>query len=157
DALQHYNEARLFHGPPLQGLRRLLEQSPLHAVLQCRLADANVADRAYHGRLHSPVLADVMLQGAAGLCKVLVDEGALPLGFGRVEWFAPLPDDEPFILVMDDLRQRDVTITVTVTALSPDGRVLQRFADVVLVSTSGMNELYREAVRYWLPADEHQE
>jgi NADP-dependent 3-hydroxy acid dehydrogenase YdfG/acyl carrier protein len=157
DALEIYREATLFHGPPLQGIRRVLDRSSEHVVVQCRLADPKVSEGAYHGRLHSPVLADLLLQGAAVLGKDLLNEAALPLGIGRAEWFAPLPDDEPFILLLDDVRQRSATITVSATAVSVDGRVLQQFNDVVLVSTKDMTEMFRESVRHWLPADDLQD
>jgi NAD(P)-dependent dehydrogenase (short-subunit alcohol dehydrogenase family) len=156
-ALEIYREATLFHGPPLQGLRVVLERSAEHAVLQCRLPDTDVADGAFHGRLHSPVLADLLLQGAAVLGSDLLDGAALPLGIGKVEWFAPLPDDEPFFLVLEEVRLSAPTITMSISAITPDGRVLQRFTDAIGVSTKDMTELFRESVRHWLRTDELQD
>jgi hypothetical protein len=138
NTLEIYREATLFHGPELQGMRKVLDRSPGRVVLQCKLADADVADRAYHGRLHSPVLADLLMQGAAVLGMDLTGEPAMPLGIGRAEWFAPLPDDEPFILVLNNARQGPATITITATAVATDGRVLQRFIDILLVSAKGL-------------------
>ncbi|MEU8782763.1 SDR family NAD(P)-dependent oxidoreductase [Streptomyces sp. NPDC048637] len=149
DALEIYREATQFHAPRLQGMRRVLARSADRLVLLCRLADADVAAGAYHGRLHSPVLADVLLQGPPVLGKELLGGACLPLGIGRAEWFAPLPDDEPFVLVLDEARQAAGAVTVTATAATADGRVLCRFADVSVVSTRDMTDKFRESVRRW--------
>ncbi|MEV2215006.1 SDR family NAD(P)-dependent oxidoreductase [Streptomyces sp. NPDC050997] len=149
DALEIYREATQFHAPRLQGMRRVLDRSADRMVLLCRLADADVAGGAYHGRLHSPVLADVLLQGPPVLGKELLGGACLPLGIGRAEWFAPLPDDEPFVLVLDEARQAAGAVTVTATAATADGRELCRFADVTVVSTRDMTDKFRESVRLW--------
>jgi len=156
DALEFYHEATQFHGPRLQGMRQVLERSATRLVLLCQLADADVADRAYHGRLHSPVLADLLLQGPPVLGRYLLGGACLPLGIGRVEWFAALPDDQPFLLVVDNVRQANGYLTATATAATPRGRVLQRFADVSVVSTADMTDKFRESVRWWQPANRSQ-
>jgi len=157
DGLDIYREATQFHGPRLQGMRRVLDHSADRMVLLCRLADADVAGGAYAGRLHSPVLADVLLQGPPVLGKELLGGACLPLGIGRAEWYAPLPDDEPYLLVLDDARQAAGGVTVTATAATADGRVLCRFADVTVVSTPDMTDKFRESVRQWhRPADQEE-
>jgi malonyl CoA-acyl carrier protein transacylase len=138
DTAEIYLAATLFHGPALQGIRKVLDRSPGRVVLQCKLPDTDIGDRTYHGTLHSPVLADLLLQGTAVLAMDVFGEAPMPLGIGRAEWFAPLPDDEPFILVLDDARRGPATITITATAVATDGHVLQRFSDILLVSTKGV-------------------
>jgi acyl transferase domain-containing protein/NADP-dependent 3-hydroxy acid dehydrogenase YdfG/acyl carrier protein len=153
DALEIYHEATQFHGPRLQGMRMVLHRSPSRLVVLCRLADADTGGGAYAGRLHSPVLADVLLQGPPVLGKERLGGACLPLGIGRADWFAPLPDGEPFILVIDDVHQAAGTVRVTATAAGLDGRVLHRFADVTVVSTKDMTDKFRESVRSWRQAD----
>jgi acyl transferase domain-containing protein len=149
DALEIYREATQFHGPRLQGMRRILERGDEKLVLECRLADDRVADGAFGGRLHSPVLADLLLQGPPVLGKELLGQPCLPLGVARAEYFAQLPDDEPFVLVLDDVRKTPGGVTVTATATDGEGRVLQRFTGVTVVSTPDMAEKFRTAVRGW--------
>ena len=148
DALAIYREATQFHGPRLQGMRQVLERQPARLVLQCRLDDAEPG--GFHGHLHSPVLADVLLQGPPVLGKDLLGQACLPLGIGRADYFAPLPNGEPFVLVLDDVRPGPSTVTVTATACAPDGVVLQRFADVTVVSTPDMSGKFRESVQTWI-------
>ena len=148
DALEWYRDATLFHGPPLQGIRQVLERSFTRMALLCRLADADVSGRAYHGRLHSPVLADLLLQALGVLGGNLLGRPCLPLGIGRAEWFARLPDDEPFIVVAEaGGAQADDQFTGTATATTVHGRVLQRFADVDFVATPGMAGKFQRSVR----------
>ncbi|MEU5695101.1 beta-ketoacyl synthase N-terminal-like domain-containing protein [Actinosynnema sp. NPDC020468] len=146
DGLEIYRQATQFHGPRLQGLRRVLSRTD-GLVVECRLADADVP--GYRGRLHSPVLADLLLQGPPVLGKDVLGGACLPLGVGRADWYAPLPDDEPFLLVLDHVRPAAGTVLVDATASTADGRVLQRFADVTVVSTPDMSEKFRESVRGW--------
>jgi hypothetical protein len=107
-------------------------------VLSCRLADADRTGRAYHGRLHSPALADVLLQGLGVLGGDVLGRPCLPLGIGRAEWFAALPEDKPFLLVVHGAAKSGDQFSGTVTAAAADGRVLQRFAEVDFVSTTDL-------------------
>ncbi|MDA3648382.1 SDR family NAD(P)-dependent oxidoreductase [Saccharopolyspora indica] len=150
DGLGIYRDAILFHGPQLQGLRRVLDHSDERLVLECRLPATAVGSGAYRGELHDPVLADLLLQAASVHGNRLLGQASLPLGVGRAECFVPLPGDEPFVLVVDDVRRAAAAIAVTVTACDPRGRVLQRWHDVQLVATPGMAEKFREGTRRWL-------
>ncbi|GAA2805548.1 SDR family NAD(P)-dependent oxidoreductase [Saccharopolyspora taberi] len=150
NGLDIYRDAILFHGPALQGLRRVLHHSDDRLVLQCRLPDTAAGSGAYRGELHSPVLADLLLQGASVQGNRLLGQASLPLGFGRAEYFEALPDNEPFVLIVDDVRQAAASITVTATAGDRNGRVLQRWHDVEMVATPGMSEKFREGTRRWL-------
>jgi hypothetical protein len=124
-------------------------------VLLCQLSDEGQSGRAYAGRLHSPAISDLLLQGLAILSKDFLGGACLPLGVGRADWFARLPDDEPFILMMDDVDHLpgSPTATATVTAIALDGKVFQRFSGITMVSTKDMAEKFRESTRWWLAAD----
>ncbi|MGF7238808.1 MAG: SDR family NAD(P)-dependent oxidoreductase [Frankia sp.] len=153
NALDLYREAIAFHGPALQGMRTVLERSPSRVVVSCQLPDTEVATGAYAGRLHSPVLADVLLHGMLVLSDELLGAPSLPLGIGRADLYAPLPDDEPFIVIVDNARQATGLATMTATATTLDGQVLQRFTDVPMVSTNDLADKFRESVRQWRDAD----
>ncbi|WP_019927420.1 type I polyketide synthase [Nocardia sp. BMG111209] len=149
NGLDVYRDAFLFHGPLLQGVRRILERADRRLVVECELADTPIAEGNYAGALHSPVLSDVVIQAGALLGVWFMNSGCLPLAIGRVEYFDALPSSSPFVVVVDDLRV-DATgkaVTVTVTACDPDGRVLQRYTDLFVVATPEMTEKFAEAVR----------
>ncbi|OHV45827.1 type I polyketide synthase [Pseudofrankia sp. BMG5.36] len=148
DASWVYAEGVLSHGPRLAGIRRILVRERTRLVVECQLAETPLAAGAFAGALHSPGLADVLVAAASLLGRwYLGDMGCLPLGIGRAELFAPLPDDDPFVTVVDDLRPRSSGVTVTVTAYRPDGLVLQRLSEVSLVPTPDMAEHIRAAAR----------
>jgi hypothetical protein len=146
DGLGVYADADLFHGPLLQGVRRLIERTPTRLVAECRLPDTPLAGGGWASTLLSPVLGDVVLQAACVLGVWYLDAGCLPLSIGRVELFAPLPADEPFVLVVDDLRPGANGVTVAVAAHAPDGTLLQRWCAVTAVSTPEMAAKFAEAV-----------
>ncbi|GAA2402382.1 hypothetical protein GCM10010191_07310 [Actinomadura vinacea] len=147
NGLRAYADADLFHGPLLQGVRRLLEREPRRLVAECRLPDPPLARGAYAGALHSPVLGDVVLQAAAVLGVWFMDAGCLPLAFKSWEFFEPLPGGAPFVVVVDNLRDAPMTVTVDVSVRDADGRVLQRLTDVTVVATPDMRAKFAEAVR----------
>ncbi|MGF7233514.1 MAG: SDR family NAD(P)-dependent oxidoreductase, partial [Frankia sp.] len=148
DALGLYHDATLFHGPALQGIRRILLREPDRLIVSCQLPDSVVGDGAYASTLISPVLADVVIQAAALLATWHLEAGCLPLGFARAEFFAPLPDDAPFTVSVDGLRASGTDeVIVSAAAHDPDGRLLARFTDVTVVRTPGMTAKFAEAVR----------
>ncbi|MFG2721473.1 SDR family NAD(P)-dependent oxidoreductase [Streptomyces sp. NPDC048416] len=122
-----YRDGFLFHGPLLQGLGQVLEQNDTCLTIAAQLPDPQLAHGAYAGTLYSPALADLLLQAAALLGRRVYGHRCLPVAVARVELFAPLPDDEPFVIVVELLEQEPLELTCTVTACDPQGQVLQRW------------------------------
>ncbi|WP_236794652.1 type I polyketide synthase [Amycolatopsis sp. GM8] len=149
DGLEVYRSATLFHGPLLQGIRRILRREERHFVAECRLPDTPLGHGEFAGGLHSPVLSDVVIQAGSLLGVWFMASGCLPLTVGRIEYFAPLPGDRPFVAEVGDLRANSdrTQVTVTVTASDPDGRVLQRYTDLSVIATPEMTAKFAEAVR----------
>ncbi|PKV97607.1 polyketide-type polyunsaturated fatty acid synthase PfaA [Amycolatopsis echigonensis] len=147
DGLEVYQSAHLFHGPLLQGVRRILTREERRLAVECRLSDTPLGQGNFAGALHNPVLADVVLQAGSLLGVWFLDSGCLPLEIGRIEYFASLPGDAPFVVVVDDLRDAGSQVTVTATACAPDGRVLQRYTDLSVIATPEMTAKFAQAVR----------
>ncbi|WP_063041084.1 type I polyketide synthase [Nocardia pseudovaccinii] len=145
-----YRDAIQFHAPALQGLRTVLAASDEAIVFDCALPAARVADRAYAGRLHDPVLADLILQGPPVLGYRLLGAACLPLGVGRVDYYRQLPTDEPFLLTVDNPRPGSFDVRIDATATTSDGTVLQRFSDVTVVTTPDLTAKFQASVRGWL-------
>ncbi|MFD4356528.1 SDR family NAD(P)-dependent oxidoreductase [Nocardia sp. NPDC058518] len=149
NGLDVYRAADLFHGPLLQGVRRILERAERRLVVEAELPDTRIGTGNYEGALHSPVMADVVIQSGALLGVWFMNSACLPLSIGRIEYFAPLPDAGPFVVLVDDLRvnANGTEVTVTVTACEPNGTVLQRYSDLAVIATPEMTEKFAEAVR----------
>ncbi|GHG50085.1 hypothetical protein GCM10018779_09850 [Streptomyces griseocarneus] len=122
-----YADGFLFHGPLLRGLGPVLAEDDRSLTVGARLKDPPLAGGAYSGDRYSPALADLLLQAAALLGRRLCGHRCLPVAVERVELFAPLPDDEPFVIVVEPLVVSPLDITSTVTACTPEGDVLQRW------------------------------
>ncbi|MGI5532400.1 SDR family NAD(P)-dependent oxidoreductase [Streptomyces syringium] len=122
-----YDEGFLFHGPLLQGLGPVLAEDDTQLTVLARLRDPELAGGSYSGALYSPALADLLLQAAALLGRRLSGHRCLPVAVEHVEIFAPLPDDEPFVIVAALREHNPLELTCTVTACTPDGDVLQRW------------------------------
>lgn len=148
DALTIYTSAVMFHAPRLQGMREIIEFTDHRLALRCRLADAAVARGAFTGALHSPVLTDILLQGASVFAQ-RIREPSLPLAITTADYYSPLPDNEDFFIVLDRLRTTGAGVLVDATAADLRGRVLVRFTDVSLIPTPGMAVKFAEAVDHW--------
>ncbi|UGT61114.1 type I polyketide synthase [Nocardia asteroides] len=149
-SLDIYREAIQFHAPALQGLRRVVADTGDTVVFECAIDAAPVAGGGYASRLHDPVRADLMLQGPPVLGHRLLGAACLPLGIGRVEYHRPLPVGEPFRLVVGNGRAGRFDARVDATAVAADGAVLQRFSDVVVVTTPDLTEKFQTSVRRWM-------
>jgi NAD(P)-dependent dehydrogenase (short-subunit alcohol dehydrogenase family) len=149
NGLEIYTAGVQFHGPALQGMRRVLELGDDRFVVECRLGDLGVADGAYAGAFYSPVLADVVLQAPPVIGHRLLGAACLPLAVGRLELMRPLPDDQPFVVVVDDVRLGRNRVTVTATACDEEGNVMQRYTDVTVVSTPDLADRFAAAVATW--------
>jgi hypothetical protein len=135
DASPLYRDGALFHGPRLRGIRRVLRRSGERSVFECRLADDNGARASYGGALHRPVLADLLLQAACLQSAWHTGLPCLPLGIGRVEFFAPLPDDTSFVVIADSPCATETGTTVNVAASTMDGGSLSRMSGVITVGS----------------------
>ncbi|MTE14579.1 acyltransferase domain-containing protein [Nocardia sp. CT2-14] len=144
-----YRDAIQFHAPALQGLRRVRAGSDEAMVFECALAADPVAHGAFAGRLHDPVLADLVLQCPPVLGHRLLGAACLPLGVGRVEYYRPLPVDASFLVVVDNPRVTRMEALIDATAVATDGTVLQRFSDVAVLTTPDLTEKFRTSVRRW--------
>ncbi|WP_311923381.1 SDR family NAD(P)-dependent oxidoreductase [Nocardia uniformis] len=148
DGASIYTSATQFHGPLLQGLREVLEFTDERLVVRCHLTDTRVANGAFTGILHSPVLADLLLQGPSALGSRLLGQACLPLAIGVAEYYAPLPGDADFVLVVDGVRRNANGITATATATDEAGRVLMRFDELAFVATPAMAAKFAESVAH---------
>jgi NADP-dependent 3-hydroxy acid dehydrogenase YdfG/acyl carrier protein len=144
-----YRSAVLFHGPALQGIRRVLEQNEDRVVLECSLPPTSLARGAWAGRRHDPVTADVVLQAALVLGHRLLDAACLPLAVGRIELGAVIPAGEPFVLLVENPRASATILRCDVTVCAVDGQVLQRWVDVEVVTTPDLGERFAQGVASW--------
>ena len=147
EAASLYHDGVLFHGPRLQGIRRVLRRSEERSVFECRLPDDHAACAPYASVLHRPVLADLLLQVACLQVTWHTGLSCLPLGIGSLEYFAPLPDDATFVVVVDHPRTTPASTTVNVTAYTEDGAALSRLTDVAAVGSPGLSARFVHAAQ----------
>lgn len=149
DGADLYRRGVQFHGPALQGMRRVLDARDDRIVVECAIDVGVLARGAYRGRHHDPVLADLVLQVPPVLGARVLGSVCLPLGIGRMDVLAPLPADGPFVVIADHGRSGPTSLRCDVTVCTPDGRVLQRWSDVDVVTTPDLDAKFAHAVEAW--------
>jgi acyl transferase domain-containing protein/acyl carrier protein len=135
DASGFYTDGTLFHGQALRGVRRVLAQDEARLVLECALPELRPAGGAFNAALYSPGAADLLLQAALVWMRLFRGAASLPLAIDRAELYQALPDGSPFLVVVEPAAASGTRASLTVTACSPDHRVLLRMVGVGLVST----------------------
>jgi NAD(P)-dependent dehydrogenase (short-subunit alcohol dehydrogenase family) len=133
-----YEDGALFHGPALRGITAVLADDALRLVLSARLTDRPLAGGGFDADGYSPVLADLLLQAALVWVHRRRGVPSLPTAVGSVELHAPLPDGEPFVIVVEGGTETGAAISCTVTACTQDGLVLYRFVDVDVVPSPAL-------------------
>ncbi|MGX1315096.1 acyl transferase domain-containing protein/acyl carrier protein/NADP-dependent 3-hydroxy acid dehydrogenase YdfG [Streptomyces calvus] len=135
DAAGLYDDGTLFHGPALRGLRRVLAAEESRLVLECEPVALDTATAA--GSWYAAGPADLLLQAALVWVRRYRSAAGLPLAVGGVDLYAPLTAPGTFLVVVEPVepvRHGGPDSRLTVTACTPDGRVLARFTDVSVVS-----------------------
>ncbi|MFF2618619.1 SDR family NAD(P)-dependent oxidoreductase [Kitasatospora sp. NPDC058046] len=122
-----YADGFLFHGPAIQGLYQVFEQDDDRLVIAARLDEPLLAGGTFAGRRYNPGSADLLLQAAALLGRERVGYRCLPVAVDHVALHAPLPDGRPFVIVAEAGEQSPLSISFTVSACTPSGKVLQRW------------------------------
>ncbi|AEW98045.1 MULTISPECIES: type I polyketide synthase [Streptomycetaceae] len=123
-----YAAGHLFHGPSLSGLRATVSHEEGRLVVMARMPEPALADGAFHSALFTPGLADLLLQAAGLMWREAPADGfSAPVSVARLELFAPLPDDRPFVIIAESTEVNALDGYCTVTACDPSGRVLQRW------------------------------
>ncbi|WP_406305298.1 SDR family NAD(P)-dependent oxidoreductase [Streptomyces sp. NBC_00885] len=135
DAAGFYSDGTLFHGPALRGVRRVLAEDESRLVLECELPELRPAGGAFGGSRFAPGTADLLLQAGLVWVRLFRGTAGLPLSVGRADLHHPLPDGEPFLIVVEPAASgSSIGASLTITACAPDGRVLTRFDGVSVVS-----------------------
>ncbi|MYX39937.1 beta keto-acyl synthase, partial [Streptomyces sp. SID89] len=130
-----YTDGTLFHGPALRGVRRVLAEEESRLVLECALAEHRTEGGAFAGAHYAPGTADLLLQAALVWVRLFRGSAGLPLAVGHAELHHPLPDGEPFVVLVEPgTAGAGAEARLTVTACAPDGRVLTRLHDVSVIS-----------------------
>jgi acyl transferase domain-containing protein len=147
DAAHLYRDGTLFHGPTLRGIRGILAADERLLLIGARLGDARPARGAYHGRFHSPVLADLMLQAALVWVRRFRNRACLPMEIARARYFAELPTDQEFLIAVENVVAGPAGITCSITALDREGRVLQVMEGVSVVEDPQLEGKFGPAER----------
>jgi len=85
-----------------------------------------------------------MLQAPLVVVRRRHGRASLPVGIERAELFERPPDDEPFLVVVEDVAESTGagTVTSTVSACGTDGRVLARFSGVTVVASAELADKF---------------
>ncbi|WP_368861208.1 polyketide synthase dehydratase domain-containing protein [Frankia sp. AgB32] len=153
DGLHLYEDGILFHGPALQGIRSVLSRGADELLVQCRIPRPGAGLPGYGGRRYRAVPTDLALQTALVLAAESGTVGWLPLGVDRLELWEPLPDTESFTIRAWKAGDDSHRLRVNAEAYSAAGILLQRLTGIVLVTSPGLDEKFRTAVRGWKPSE----
>ncbi|MFI5799531.1 SDR family NAD(P)-dependent oxidoreductase [Streptomyces sp. NPDC051677] len=135
DASDFYRNGALFHGPALQGVRRVLTEERSRLVLECALPELHPAAGAFDSSRYAPGTADLLLQAGLVWSSLFHDAAGLPLSVEGAVLHRRLPDAQPFLIVVEPVSpDRETTASFTITACTPDGQVLARLDGVSVVS-----------------------
>jgi NAD(P)-dependent dehydrogenase (short-subunit alcohol dehydrogenase family) len=140
--------AGLFHGPLLQGIRRLLRYDDDGLALACEIPCHPIGNGEYTTDGYSPAFADVMLQAGDVWVGRLTHLASLPTAFGFLQSYRPLPHGRPFVIAVQPVWRKDPTFRFDVTACSPDtGEVLAVVRGVDAIASAALIDKFKAGAR----------
>ena len=143
EAIDVYSSGTLFHGPALQGIRRLLADHDTGLIMACRLRDPDLGHGAYGSPEYRPALLDLLLQSLSVWVRRHHGVSSLPSRAAGFRLFHPLPDDTPFYAVVRDVVSENSVHRATLIACAADGTVLAVFDDLEAVGAAALNDKFR--------------
>ncbi|URN13869.1 polyketide synthase dehydratase domain-containing protein [Streptomyces radiopugnans] len=108
-----------------------------------RLPERPIADGAWQAPGYSPVQTDLLLQAVLVWARLHRGQAVLPSAIGEVLRHAELPGGQTFLVVVDGVAETAGGIRCTVTACTPQGRVLLECRGVEAVHAPGLEAKFR--------------
>lgn len=142
-----YGDGTLFHGPALQGIRRLLADGDTGLIMACRLRDPGLGQGAYGTADYQPALQDLLLQSLSVWVRRHHGVSSLPSRAAGFRLYHRLPDDDPFYAIVENVVSEGSVHRATLVACAADGTVLAVFDDLEAVGAAALNDKFRVTAR----------
>ncbi|QYO67473.1 SDR family NAD(P)-dependent oxidoreductase [Leptolyngbya sp. 7M] len=127
DTAIYSSTSGLFHGPAFQGIQRVLNFSPDHITVECRLPNFS---NHYYGQFPvqslNPYIADVQLQPLLLWTQHFHQQGCLPSEAADYEQFAEIVFDQPFYVSAQIISKNRTAVIANMVTHDRDGRVYSR-------------------------------
>jgi hypothetical protein len=141
-----YRDGTLFHGPAFRGVERLLNASPTHLTLACRLAALDAAAQGqFPARSFNPYVADAQFQAQVVWGRLFRGLASLPLSCRRGEQYRPLPFDRTVYVSVDVRGSGEHGVTADLTSHDRDGRIHLRLQGAQVTLSHQLNPLFQPA------------
>ncbi|MFI5783272.1 SDR family NAD(P)-dependent oxidoreductase [Nocardia sp. NPDC051570] len=140
-AVPWYDDRALFHGPSMRGLHTVLEDGD-RFVVYAQLPEPDWAVGYCGTSRYRALTSDVLMQAAGIRCRNTTGLLSLPAGIAAAELLGPLPDAEPFYVVVSRVTVAEPRAYCTIEACDPTGRVLLRLRDAEMISSAGLDERF---------------
>ncbi|GAA1607084.1 SDR family NAD(P)-dependent oxidoreductase [Catellatospora bangladeshensis] len=147
EAIDVYTDGTLFHGPALQGIRRLLADGDTGLITACRLRDPGLGGGAYGTAGYQPALLDLLLQSLSVWVRRHHGVSSLPSRAAGFRLYHRLPDDTPFYAIVENVVSEGSVHRATLVACAEDGTVLAVFDDLEAVGAAALNDKFRVSAR----------
>jgi NAD(P)-dependent dehydrogenase (short-subunit alcohol dehydrogenase family) len=143
-----YSDGTLFHGPSFQGVRRILEYSPLHIVLECETPRVSVeAQGQFPVQTFNPFASDVQFQSMVIWSRLFYGAGSLPLRAQKSEHYHSPAAGENFYVTMEVHSHSENSLVANIFAHDASGNIYTRVEGAEVTISKQLNHLFVPAVQ----------
>ncbi len=140
-----YEDNVLFHGPGLQGVRRVLNINSQKLTLACFLPAIPLARQGqFPVQTFNPYVADVQFQSLLIWVNHVHQAGSLPLKAQSGTQFRPLPFDELFYVSLDVRSSTELALVADLTAHDAEGDVYTQVSGAEVTVSKRLNALFQQ-------------
>ncbi|MFN2310147.1 MAG: polyketide synthase dehydratase domain-containing protein, partial [Gammaproteobacteria bacterium] len=136
-----YSDGTLFHGPVLQGIRKVINCGERSMTLLCQVSDPAARSEA-RGKPTCWVADDLLLQAMLVWVRRHHQAGSLPTTIREWMQYRPIPLEEPFYLTLEVVSQSDTNMTADVRLHDAHGTVYSEMHGAQVTVSKRLNALF---------------
>ena len=143
---EFYRNGKLFHGPVLQGVERVLNISEKRVTTRCIMPDIPYEVQGqFYAQSFNPFMADISLQSMLIYVWHYRNAASLPLQIKEVEQFRPIRAGQVFYSTMDVTEIDDNQLEASFHIHDENGRLYLQTDGAVVTISEHLNQLFLQS------------
>lgn len=140
-----YKDGTLFHGPSLQGIKKVLVIDEQMMVLNCSNPATTAKQQGQFSiKAMNHYVADVMLQAVVVWARKQYGNASLPLKIAKGIFYKPAPFEQETIIEVEITEKSKVKVISNIKCVDQQGGIYMELSGVEITLSKGLNQKFLE-------------